>query len=221
MNDIRLGTAVRNVCEPELERLCSYDGEEYEFSDGFESRMREIFKPKKHISIRRRIKTGLLIAAIFAAGFCLGMTNRQLWDYSTEKQDGGRMLNFNIDSVEDRKKHIEEIYTLTGLPQEFKRVIVENKSYSSVQIWMNNPDRGKSVFFDQCVPAAYREAFYAEETEISLQTENGIQYMISETPGQEYRSLVWYQYGYVFFISGELSREELMHLSRTIAIEKQ
>ena len=221
MNDSILGAAVRSVCEPELERLCSYDGEEYGFSEEFESRMRGICKQKKHISIRRRIKTGLLIAAIFAAGFCLGMTNRQLWNYSTEKQDGGRMLNFNIDSVEDRKKHIEEVYTLTGLPEKFSRVICENKFYSSVQIWMDSPNQGKAVFFDQCVPSAYRDAFYPEETEISILTENGIQYMIGEIPGQEYRSLVWYQYGYVFLITGEMSREELLELSRTTAIEKQ
>ena len=221
MNDSRLGAAVRTVCEPELELLCSYDGEEYEFSEGFESRMQDIFKPRKRISIRRRIRTGLLIAAIFAVGFCLGMTNRQLWDYSTEQHDGGWMFNFNIDSVEDRKKHIEEIYTITGLPEKFKRVICDNKSYCSVQIWMDDMNNGRTVFFDQSVPAAYRDAFYPEDTEISMMTKDGLQYMISETPGQEYRVLVWYQYGYVFFISGEMSSEELLRLSRTIAIERQ
>ncbi len=219
MNDTKLGDALRTVCEPDLERLCSYSGGEYEFSKEFESRMKSVFKPAKRTGIRRRLKTALLIAAIFAAGFCLGMSGRLMWNYTTEKQEGGRLFTFDTDSVEDRKKHIEETYTLTGLPEPFERVILDNKSYSSVQIWADAPYNGRTVFFEQCVPAAYRDAFYPDETEVSMFTENGLQYMFSETPGDEYHSLVWYQYGYVFFISGEMSREELLALSRTIAIE--
>lgn len=220
MNDSKLGAAVRSVCRPDLERLCSLEeGACYEFSEEFESRMQDIFKPKKRISIRRRIRTGLLIAAIFAAGFCLGMTNKQLWNYSAERSEGGRMLTFNIDSVEDRKKHLEEVYTLSGMPGEYQRVIYENTSYSSVQIWMDKPDNGSAVFFDQCVAAAYKDAFYPDGAEITMTEENGIQYMISTLPGEDYHAIVWYQHGYVFMISGGLSPDQLLSLSRSITLE--
>ena len=64
MNDEMLGAAARSVCEPELARLCSYDGiDEYQFSEEFESKMRSIFKSEKCISIRRRIKTALRASA--------------------------------------------------------------------------------------------------------------------------------------------------------------
>ena len=221
MNDEMLGAAARSVCEPELARLCSYDGiDEYQFSEEFESRMRSIFKPEKRINIRRRIKTALLIAAIFAAGFCIGMSNKMRWNYTAEDTDSGRLLNFNIGSVDDRKKHLEEVYTLDGLPQGYTRVICENKSYSSVQIWTDDPDEGHIIFFDQCVPAAYRDAFYPDKTELCLYEEDGIQYMFGEIKDEDFTSVLWYQHGYVFLITGELSKEELLRLCKTLKIER-
>ena len=77
MNDSKLGAALRSVCEPDLELLCSFSGEEYEFSEGFERRMKSVFRPQKRISIKNRIKTALIVAAIFATvaffgGFVVG-----------------------------------------------------------------------------------------------------------------------------------------------------
>ena len=221
MNDEMLGAAARSVCEPDLARLCSYDGiDEYEFSEEFETKMRGIFKYDRKINIRRRIKTALLIAAIFAAGFCIGMTNKMKWNYTTEDTENGRMVNFNIGSVDDRKKHLEEVYTLGGIPQGYSRIFYENKSYCSVQIWTDDPNGGHSIFFDQCVPAAYRDAFYPDETEISLLEEDGIQYMFGEIKGSDYTSVVWYQDGYVFLITGDFTKEELLKLCKTLKIEE-
>ena len=220
MNDEMLGAAARSVCEPDLARLCSYDGiDEYEFSEEFEAKMRGIFKYDRKINIRRRIKTALLIAAIFAAGFCIGMSNKMLWNYKTKEAEGGRMVTFNIGSVNDRKKRIDEIYTLGGIPEGYKRVIYDNTSYSSVQIWTEKPDGGKAVFFGQCVPAAYKDAFYPDETEISLEEENGIQYMFGESKSSGFNTLVWYQHGYVFYLSGEISKDEAFELCKTLKIE--
>ncbi len=219
MNDSKLGAALRSVCEPDLELLCSFSGEEYEFSEEFERRMKSVFKPQKRISIKNRIKTALIVAAIFAAGFCLGMANKPLWSYSAEKQDDGRMLSFNTDSVEDGKKSIEERYTLTGVSAGFKRVTCEYKRYSSVQIWIDEADN-RMIFFDQCIPAAYRDAYYPDDMEFTMMSEGGIQYMIGEIPGEGLRTLLWYQHGYVFLITSEMSREELAALGRSIEIEK-
>ncbi|MBR3666122.1 MAG: DUF4367 domain-containing protein [Ruminococcus sp.] len=219
MNDEMLGAAARSVCEPDLARLCSYDKlGEYEFSEEFENRMRRIFKPEKRINLRRRIKTALLIAAIFAAGFCMGMTNKIRWDYTSEDCDNGRMLSFNIGSVEDCKKHLDEIYTISA-PRGFDCFITDNTSYSSMQIWQDAPSDGRLIYFYQTVAAAYRDAYYPDETELTMVEENGVQYMFGEIEESDYTSVVWYQYGYVFFLSGNLSKEEYLDLAKSLKIK--
>ncbi|MBR6873277.1 MAG: DUF4367 domain-containing protein [Ruminococcus sp.] len=219
MNDEMLGAAARSVCEPELARLCSYDGiDEYQFSEEFESKMRSIFKSEKRINIRRRIKTALLIAAIFAAGFCMGMTNKQFWDYSAERTNGGKNITFNTGSVDDRKKHLDEIYTISA-PRGFDCFITDNTSYSSMQIWQDAPSDGRLIFFNQTVAAAYRDAYYPDETELTMVEENGVQYMFGEIEESDYTSVVWYQYGYVFFLSGNLSKEEYLDLAKSLKIK--
>ena len=219
MNEEKLGAVIRAVCQPDLDRLCfTEEEEEYVFSEEFESRMRGIFKPEKRICLRRRLKIGLLIAAIFAAGFCLGMSRSLLWSYSTESADGGKNITFNTDSVKDRKKHLDEIYTIS-VPKGFDCFITDNTPYSSMQIWQDAPSDGRLIFFNQTVAAAYRDAYYPDETKLTMVEENGVQYMFGEIKESDYTSVVWYQYGYVFFLSGSLSKDEFFSLCKTLKIK--
>ncbi|SDB53315.1 protein of unknown function [Ruminococcaceae bacterium FB2012] len=182
--------------------------------------MRGIFKPEKRVCLRRRLKIGLLIAAIFAAGFCLGMSRSLLWSYSTESADGGRMINFNTGSVADRKKHLDEIYTLGGVPSDFKLNISDYANHYTMKIWSDKPENGRFIYYSQCVAAAYKDAFYPEGTKITMVQDGGIQYMIGEFgETADYTTVVWYQHGYVFFLSGNLPKEEYLNLAKTLKIE--
>ena len=73
-------------------------------------------------------------------------------------------------------------------------------------------------------PASSLEMISAErfpdEMTLSLYEEDGIQYMFGEAEDLNYSSVVWYQQGYVFLITGDLPKNELLKLCKTLKIEE-
>ena len=220
MNNKEFGAALAEICETKLLAEELSLPEDFEFSESFEAKMSGIIGKERKPFLRGRLKAALIIAAIFAAGFCISMTNKMKWNYTAEDSDGGRTVNFNIGSVEDFKLSLDEIYTLDGIPKEYTRVICDNMLFASVQIWVDAPDNGNSIHFCQSIPSAYKDAFFPEEMTLSLYEEDGIQYMFGEAEDLNYSSVVWYQQGYVFLITGDLPKNELLKLCKTLKIEE-
>ncbi|MBR6101314.1 MAG: hypothetical protein IKP95_02705 [Ruminococcus sp.] len=217
MNDKRLGTALAEVCE---DRLLTDSGalpEGFEFSEGFEQRMRSIIGTERKPFLRGRLKAGLIIAAIFAAGFCLGMAREPLWNYIVQHDDGGRNISFDVNTVKDPKKKIEQVYELGGLPEGYDLVWESsNREACSRTYGLKKGDGAELynvIFFGQYIPYIYYDAHFSDNARYCFD-EDGTQYYVDETP--EWSGAVWYQDGYVFLVSGSLPKDKILDLCKTL-----
>lgn len=230
MNEDKLKSALAEVCEGELfsEPECDAIPDSYTFSDSFERKMQlalgqqEAAPPRKG-SIKSRMKLALVIAAVFSVGFLLGMAREPIWNFITQKTDGGRKISFNTSAVDDPYRRITEIYTLTGIDGDYKLLNTERTFSSAMEIWVKQGENTENaedlIFFSQYMPAAYTDAFIPDEADNGYYIDDdGTQYYISE--GENYTAVIWYNGDYVMLLSGGKSKEEMLSLSKTVKMKQ-
>lgn len=215
MNDKQLGAVLADICEKDL--LAGDDPlpADFEFSEEFEIKMRSIVISDPKPSIRGRLKAALVIAAVVASGFTLGMRNAPGWNYFVEKQDCGKNVSFNVSSVNDPKDAIREVYEV-AVPKRFDFSFEYLSDCGITHVW--NGKTNESVCFAQYTPSGYCDAQFSENARCCFGAD-GTQYYIDET--EEGTAAMWYQDGYVFLVSGSLTKDEAMDMCKTLKISEK
>ena len=197
----------------------------FKFSKGFEERMQKITgSPRIHI--RKRLKLAFMAAAILSIGFLLGMAAKPKWGYTTRQVDEGIYLTFDVSTIKDPKKSIEEKYTLAGIPEglELDDQSWLNTDYLYSEAWCTFDGKGNGhidVYFGQYIPAAYRNIYISDKDEKYLVTEeNSIQYFIvtPDDKDKSFTSVIWYQDGYVFLVDANMNKDETINLCKTLKL---
>lgn len=232
MKDNEFRRALSQACESRLALAsdCPEIPDDYHFSDRFESSMRQAGL-SRCISVSRRpklwhrVRIGLFIAVIFAAGFCLGMGRMPLWNYVVHNTDKGRAISFDLSTADDPKKKIEEVYTFTGAPEGYICEGTETCNLYTHEIWTKKKSETETetgiIFFAQYIPAIYRDAIITEETECEYFIVDGIQYYLMTEPDSSYTGIVWYNGDYVFLLSGDFNKDEAIDLCKTVKLKEE
>ena len=223
MDKALLCTALSNVCEEEL--LSSMQQgiyEEHKFSKAFEEKMQSIIHPKEPINIRKRLRLALVLAAVLAAGFLLGMTAGRTWGFKMQEKEDGIYASFDVDTVKDAKRKVNELYELTYIPEgyELRDKYINPFGQSVSYMYDNNAendDEWKVITYSVFTPYYYRNIFLGNEGKRSTAFEDGIQYYISE-PSEDYTAVIWYQDGYVMVISGTIAKNEALDLCKSVEL---
>ncbi|MCR5817333.1 MAG: DUF4367 domain-containing protein [Ruminococcus sp.] len=214
--------ALSSVCENEL--ICNEQDVDIRFSAGFEQRMEDIIHPKEKVFIRKRLKIALVMAAMLAAGFLVGMTSGGRWGFFFDKTDEGLYATFDVRSVKDPKKKITEVYELGFIPDGYTLTDSHVHPFGQyVNYFYEVADRGekewKCIFFSQCVPYSYRDVYIGKDDKSSIITEGELQYYISQ-PEDDYTTIVWYQDGYVMVLSATIGKDDALELCRTVRVRQ-
>ena len=173
-------------------------------------------------NIRKRIRIALVAAVIFSAGFLLGMAREPIWNFITQKVDDGSQLSFDTSTVDDPETRINEVYTLTGLNDDFELLDSTLSKVSATELWVKQGEgtdhADNIVYFGQYIAAVYTDAFIPDGAENSYYIdENGTQYYISES--EKYTSVVWYNGDYVLLLSGGFTKDEMLKLCKTLKLK--
>ena len=220
-----LCTALSNVCEEELLSF-SHQGiyEEHKFSKGFEDKMQSIIHPAEPVNIKKRFKLALVLAAMLAAGFLIGMTTGRTWGFEMQQKDEGIYASFDVDTVRDAKKKVTELYELSTIPEgyELRDKYINPFGQSVSYMYDNgaeNDDEWQVISFCVCTPYYYRNIFLGNDGERSIVFEDGIQYYISE-PSEDYTAVIWYRNGYVMVLSGMVDKKTALDLCKSMKIKE-
>ncbi|MGN0623600.1 MAG: DUF4367 domain-containing protein [Oscillospiraceae bacterium] len=231
MSEEMLAKALAEVCGSELRSLpqCNDIPDDYEFSQAFEDKMRETLGAERTIivkktAISKRIKVGLLIAVIFSAGFLLGMAKEPIWNFITQKVDGGMQLSFDVSTVEDPETRINEVYTISGALDDYGLIDSAQSDISLWEIWIKQKEGADHadgmVYFGQYIASAYTDAFVSDDCKNEYYiSEDGTQYYISSN--ENYTSVVWYNGDYVLLLSGGLNKDEMLDLCKSVKIKER
>lgn len=219
-----LCAALSNVCESEL--LGTIDEEAYEehrFSSAFEKKMQGIIRPKEPVNIRKRIRLALVLAAMLAAGFLLGMTTGRVWGFKLEDKEQGVYASFDVGTVKGAKSKITEVYELGFAPDGYE--LTENNihpfgvSVSYLFEKQSDNDNWQMILFSQCTPNYYKNVYFGEGLKQSVIFEDGVQYYISE-PEEDYTVVIWYEDGYVMVLSGTVNKNTALDLCKSVKMKE-
>lgn len=206
------------VCE---ERLLSCENtlpEGFEFSEEFERRMSGIIGARQKPYLRGRLKAALVIAVIFAAGFCLGMGCEPIWNYIIKSNpDGSKNVTFDVGSIENPKRIIEEVYEL-AIPEDYELYDSLLRNDRTMQLWRRWHGGEGDIFFAQYIPEVYFDATFGG-TAAYYFDDDGTQYYMDER--DDGAGAAWERDGYVFVLSGSLNKDEVLRLCKTLKISKK
>lgn len=229
MNDTALRLALSEVCEKRLllESDCPEIPDSYEFSDSFESSLRQVglsrrITVSKRSAARHRIRFALFIAVIFAAGVFLGMGKMPLWNFVVKNTNNGRSLSFDLSTADEPRKRIETCYTFTGAPEGYSCAGAEYFNIHCYELWTMTDQNGESsgmIYFAQYIPAMYTDALLGSDAECEYYIDDdGVQYYIAES--EDYTSVTWYDGEYVFLLAGSFNKNEGLELCKTVKIKE-
>ncbi|MBR1422138.1 MAG: DUF4367 domain-containing protein [Ruminococcus sp.] len=231
MGDEILKQALAEVCgnEYQAEPFCGDIPDSYRFSHRFEKRMAKALGTAGSITvsgkpnIRKRMKIALVAAVIFSAGFMLGMAREPIWNFITHKVDGGSQLSFDTSTVDDPETSINEVYTLTGLPNDYELLDSTHSKVSATELWVKQSEGADHadniIYFGQYIAAVYTDAFIPDDAKNGYYIDsNGTQYYISES--EDYTSVVWYNGDYVLLLTGSFNKDEMLDLCKTVKLKK-
>lgn len=222
MKDKQLGAAAAQVCEQKLLAQSTALPADFEFSKSFEEKMRRIIGKDQKPCVRKRLKTVFIIAAILAAGSCLGMVTQPRWNYIVQNLNGCKNVSFDVSTVSINKNSIEQTYEIGPLPERYT-LCFENKSEESIiQLWgIYSEDTHTSsdgIYFGQFIPSIYQNVQFSDKAGYCL-GDDGTQYYIDKT--DDGSAVAWFKDGYVFLLSGSLNKDEMLKLCKTLKISKK
>ena len=217
--------ALSNVCEAEL--LSAPDiknAQSHRFSPAFEEKTEAIINPKEPVNIRKRIRLALVLAAMLAAGFLLGMTTGRVWGFSFTEKDDGVYATFDVGSVKDPKKKITDIYELGVTPKGFELIENNIDPFGRSVSYLYEKDSVDDsswdmVMFSQYTPYSYRNIYFGFNEKQNVIIEDGVQYFIS-MPEEGYTVVIWYEDGYVMLFSGSVNKNEALDLCKSVKMKE-
>ena len=218
MNETALALALEKNMDLTLSAYTD-GGEKYAFSKGFEKRMEEIIGESartapKRVSISRRLKTALVVAAIFAAGFLIGAARTPLWNFVMNIGSG--RISFEAGEDSSPQKTMGLAYTLTDVPEGFELSYSELTPQRAVEAY-HNADSGY-ILFDQQVASSFEE-YEVQDAEGSYFVDgDGTQYFICS--GEVYTAVKWYNGDYIFSLYSSLDKDMALDLCRTAKLKK-
>ena len=232
MGDEMLKQALAEVCGSEyfVEPFCEDIPDSFQFSKSYEKKMTKAIGTASSMTvsgrpnIRKRIRIALVAAVIFSAGFLLGMAREPIWNFITQKVDDGSQLSFDTSTVDDPETRINEVYTLTGLNDDFELLDSTLSKVSATELWVKQGESSDHadniIYFGQYIAAVYTDAFIPDGAENSYYIdENGTQYYISES--EAYTSVVWYNGDYVLLLTGGFNKDEMLGLCKTVKLKEE
>ncbi len=220
MNDKRLAAALREVYQPKLDSLFDLRGEDVEFSESFENKMRELYAPKRKAALKRRLKIGLLIAAIFAAGLIVGMSRRLVWYYDSQEAEGGSYVTFDMSTAPEPKKKMYEFYSIADSVSGCS-FMDQGTSFSAAHEIFAFDDESKYIYFGQFLPSTYKDVFFSDRDRWDMMLDDsGVQYYINEFDGSR-SSILWYYDGYVFLLTSSMNKDDALKLCRSLKIREK
>ena len=232
MGDEMLRQSLAEVCENEYlcEPACDDIPDGYELSQSLERKMCKAIGSAKTITvsgrpnIRKRLRIALIAAVIFSAGFLLGMAREPIWNFITRKVDGGSQLSFDTSAVDNPETRINEIYTLTGLPNDFELLDSTHSKVSATELWVKQREGADHadniIYFGQYIAAVYTDAFIPADAKNGYYIDSdGTQYYISES--EAYTSVVWYNGDYVLLLTGGFNKDEMLGLCKTVKLKEE
>lgn len=222
MKDKQLGMALAEVCEQKLLAKSTSLPADFEFSKCFEDKMRKIIGKDQKPCVRKRVKTVFIIAAVLAASSCLAMRTEPDWNFIVKDCTGGKNVSFDVSSVDQTKNSIEQTYEIGPLPERYT-LCFENKSEENItQLWgIYSEDTHTSsdgIYFGQFIPSIYQSVSFSDKAGYCF-GDDGTQYYIDEN--DEGTAVVWFRDGYVFLLSGSLSKNEMLGLCKTLKMAKK
>ena len=218
MKDKQLGAALAEVCEQKLLAKSTSLPADFDFSKCFEDKMRRILGKDQKPCVRKRVKTVFIIAAVLAASSCLAMRTEPDWNFIVKDCTGGKNVSFDVSSVDQTKNSIEQTYEIGAMPQRFS-LGFENESPDGItQIWSDKQKASEGICFGQFIPSIYQSVSFSDKAGYCF-GDDGTQYYIDEN--DEGTAVVWFRDGYVFLLSGSLSKNEMLGLCKTLKISEK
>lgn len=221
MNDTALSLAIERDMEGSLQAFtdCAEVGEDYRFSRSFEKRMEEIISETSHpaprrISVSRRLKTALVIAAIFAAGFLLGAARAPLWNFVMNLSSG--RISFQPPENSAPQKTMGLAYTLTAVPEGYQLFYNELTPLSAAECYQSAD--GGYILFDQQVASGFEEYEVQGAKGYYVTDEDGTQYFVYSDGA--YTAVKWWNGDYIFSLYSSIDKETALDLCKTAKLKK-
>ncbi|MCM1059785.1 MAG: DUF4367 domain-containing protein [Eubacterium sp.] len=197
----------------------------HRFSLRHRMRMRKIFsrfkKNARHYSIPvHKVGKNMLrwaVMIIILAALTITAAAVTLSFLRREHEDNTELFAANIEGAPEV---LEEIYVLTALPEEYE-CTSDNLMDILHGCGFTNKITGQTVSFHQFVKSYFDVHYNTEENNfenISINNYEGL-YIDFEYDGVESGLLVWDNGDYIFELTGDFSKKELIHLAETVKIQ--
>lgn len=226
MNDTKeiLGCLISEYCD-EL-RLCDIKAyENYNFSQGFESKMEKLLKVRRKPYYPIIKTTGRKVAAVIAAAALLGgatvaaygPARNAVKNFFVEKFNGYSTVRYLSDNFENdmHKKTIEYCFTII-VPDEYVLCKEQTQIADEYCVYTYfNSDFTKSIVFSQYVKDVYSSQIDNEKAELLKKEDiSGNEVLVYSCNNNV--MLIWDNGEYVFELSGNMDEEELMKIYYTL-----
>ena len=218
MSEKALSLALEKQIDTSLESYCCSgqisDG--YRFSREFELKMERIIGlPKQNvgrrISIKRRLRLAVMIAAIFAAGILVGAAKRPIWNLIVGEDS--KQVAFEADTSAAQKT-MGLAYTLTEIPEGYTLADKHITPSSACEYYMT--DSGSYIFFTQETVSNF-EQYSAGDAKGEYYTFEGIQYFVYTVGGSI--SVKWFNGDYIFSLYSTLDKDTALKLCKTAKVQ--
>ncbi len=214
-------TALQRSLDIECEHISELDIQEHEFSAKFEKKMKKLVqrREKPYFEListagRRAACVIVILAAISASVFSVKAVREAVYDFIVKHFADHDEVSAICD--DDCPQTIQDEYYISNLPNGFTETEYGKDSVSLYTVY--TADNDKFIMFEQYVKPSYNVLIDNEHTSLDIYTDSDEQtYSIYES--YEDHTIIWDNGEYVFEISGNLNKDEMLELCRSIKIK--
>lgn len=214
-------TALQRSLDIECEHISELDIVEHQFSAKFEKKMKKLIqrREKPYFEListagRRAACVIVALAAISASVFSVKAVREAVYDFIVKHFADHDEVTVICD--DDCPQTIQDEYCISKIPDAFTETEYSKDSISIYAVY--SADNDKYIVFGQYAKPSYNMFIDNEHTTLDIYTDSDDQtYSIYET--YEDHIIIWDNGEYVFEISGNLNKDEMLELCRSIKIK--
>ena len=190
------------------------------FSRRHEKKMQKLFKRQRKPYFKLISTTGRRAACVFAAIVVLSASamsvkavRKTFFDFITSVFSDHQVISTDTGSNDGYPKTIEEEYRISKLPQGFKQQY-HNRTETMVDIPYYSSD--SRIMFTQFTKDSFEIIFTDEAKTEEFADTDGQKYQVVITEHE--KVYIWDNGRYVFMVSGDLDKETMLDLCRSVKV---
>ena len=216
-------TELEKMFEKDCDELSKLDIPQYEVSDEFKKKMERLIKYQRKPYFRLICTAGRRAACIIAAVIILSVSSlsatgayKTIYNFLVNTFSDHNHVHYNSGDSDDYPKTIEKEYLIADMPEEFVLTDYDSNADSIVSLYYNDD---KYVLFEQCTKDSYSYNFDNQNSTVEYYTdENGQDYIIYKWESDVI--VFWDNGDYIFQISGNLDKESVLDLCKSVTVKR-